>query len=325
MTRKSKSSRGSGAYGSHYRNNAPAQREINILDQKLDTLVNNLFHFKAPAVLFHYTNWEGATGILMNRQFWHTDHACTNDPAELTTADQIIIEVAAQLKQTVNGLAHNMLDLFLISYPQMRISQIAPVFITCFSKASDNPKQWLKYADHGKGVCLGINILTEPILTNDRLGRLLAPVDYSEDSWREKVKTIFKAISTEFSGIATTNNTALELGLNALFRIATYAAVTAKKQKWASEEEWRHIVIPQRDMSINPCERQGPFGTIRYLPVFMRQNRRPVALAEIIIGSNQNIDQAQARLMKLLKSAGYPHEFANLPEISVGIGIGQQE
>src|SRR5437879_3749684 len=99
---------------------------------------------------------------------------------------------------------------------------------------------------------------------------------------------------------------ALELGLNALFRIAAYAAVTAKQPQWSVEEEWRQVVIARKGVRIEPCERQGPQGVIRYLPVFVRKDARPVALAEVLIGPNQDAEAARENLMSLLKSAGYP-------------------
>ena len=307
-------------YGPRQGAKSPAL-DISLLDEKLDTIVQESFRATAPAVLYHYTTWEGAAGILASRQFWCTAHDCTNDPAELSTADQVISEVAAQLKPTAEEPTRYLLDLFLENYSRMKVSQMTPVFIACFSKARDSEGQWQEYAANGAGLCLGLSVINEAMPTDDGLGRLLAPVDYSEDSWRKRVTTGFEAISAALRSLGSELDTvpqrALELGLNALFRIAAYAAVTAKKRQWSSEEEWRQVVIARRGVEIQPCERQGHQSVTRYLKVFVRQADRPIVLAEVIIGPNQSAEPARDKLVKLLRAAGYPNEFAPFPDIAL--------
>jgi hypothetical protein len=295
--------------------------DINLLDRKLDSIVQNSFRADAPAVLYHYTSWKGAAGILTDRQFWCTAHDCTNDPAELRTADKIIAEVAANLQGTKDEPSRSLLQLFRENYPCMKLTKIRQPFLACFSKARDSDSQWQKYADNGSGLCLGVRVIAEAIPSNDGLARLLVPVDYSEESWRERVRTGFDQICRELTELASQYDPvpqrALELGLNAMFRISAYAAVTAKQPQWSGEEEWRLVVVAREGVEIQPCERQGSRGVIRYLRVFVRQDARPPALGEILIGPNQDAEAARRRLGGLLKDAGYPDEFAALPATSV--------
>ncbi len=265
----------------------------------------------------------------MSRQFWHTEHACTNDPAELITADEIVTNVAIQLSRTTNGPAHYLLDQFIVNYPRMRISQMTRVFIACFSKSRDNRKQWRDYAAKGSGLCLGVSVLSERTPINDGLVRALVPVDYSVDSWQQRVSKSFSQICSEITSLSARYNPipkiALELGLNAIFRIAAFAAVSAKQPQWSAEEEWRQIVGIQRKDEIQPDKRQGCGRPIRYLKVFMRQSRRPLALAEIIIGPNQDEKAGRERLEALLNEAGYPNKFAPLPQISASHTLTESE
>lgn len=321
VTKRGRAPRRAGTYGPRQGHKAAAPVDINLLDGKLDTIVRNSFHADAPAVLYHYTTWEGAAGILTSRQFWCTAHDCTNDPAELRTADEIIAEVAAHLQGTRDGPSRYLLDRFRENYSRMKLTKMTPPFIACFSKARDSDSQWQKYADNGSGLCLGISVIAEAIPANDGLGRLLVPVDYSEDSWRERVRTGFAQICSELTALASkcdpVPQRARELGLNAPFRIAAYAAVTAKQPQWSGEEEWRQVVVARKGVEIQSCERQGSRGVIRYLRVVVRQDARPLALAEILIGPNQDAETARRRLGGLLKDAGYPNDFAALPVISV--------
>lgn len=70
------------------------------LDQMFDGVVGFTSEVEVPRVLYHYTGWEGAKGIIASQQFWATAHDCTNDEAELVSADSIIVEVAKELRET---------------------------------------------------------------------------------------------------------------------------------------------------------------------------------------------------------------------------------
>lgn len=71
----------------------------------LTTLMRNLvgwfktlFREPTPDVLYHYTKWDGAQGILTSKQIWATSHDCTNDPAELSSAGEVIVTVARDIR-----------------------------------------------------------------------------------------------------------------------------------------------------------------------------------------------------------------------------------
>ena len=49
------------------------------------------------ASVYHYTTWSAVEGILLSQEFWATAHTCTNDPAELVSADDTILAVVAEL------------------------------------------------------------------------------------------------------------------------------------------------------------------------------------------------------------------------------------
>src|SRR5436305_1127519 len=83
------------------------------LDRMFDKVVEKGYDVSAPRVLYHYTKWAGASGILSEQQFWATAHHCTNDPTELVSADSIILEVATNLRQNATGAAAEALNRFL--------------------------------------------------------------------------------------------------------------------------------------------------------------------------------------------------------------------
>jgi hypothetical protein len=79
-----------------------------------DGMVSDAFKVAAPKILHHYTSWAGAEGILRSQTFWATAHDCTNDEAELKSADGIIMEVAREVRRSTRGAASTVLDLFLV-------------------------------------------------------------------------------------------------------------------------------------------------------------------------------------------------------------------
>ena len=259
-----------------------------------DRFVDDSFKVNSPEVLYHYTSWSGAEGILRSRQFWATAHDCTNDGAELRSADEIIQQVARDLRARSHGAAAAMLDKFLEGYPTLQISQLRTVYMTCFSVARDDKEQWRKYADDGRGVCLGVRILNErPMEETDRATKI-ARVEYSEASWRDTVTAEFMRILPVMERAKITRRN-IELGLLALHRIAAFAAMTAKQPPWAGEQEYRRVTILHNEATVDPKVRMSGGKVIRYLTADVRANGKKIALAEVIMGPNQNADQSLPR------------------------------
>ena len=168
-------------------------------------------HAGSPPVLFHYTTWGGAQGILTSQRFWATAHDCTNDEAELISADDVIIEVARYLLKNATGAAAEVLRKF-EGYATLQVTRLISVCLTCFSVARDDEAQWRKYGDNGRGVCLGIRVLNEP--GPEDSSSALVKVDYSESSWRSDLALNGTGCSL-LSRLPPSRST-FELGLSAL-------------------------------------------------------------------------------------------------------------
>jgi hypothetical protein len=131
-----------------------------------DRTVQDAYPIQVPPVLYHYTTWQGTQGIFSSQRFWATAHNCTNDEAELVSADSIIVEVAKDLRRKATGPAAEILDLFVEGYPALHVTRLIAVCLVCFSLARDDSDQWMKYGDEGRGVCLGVRVLNEPAPKN---------------------------------------------------------------------------------------------------------------------------------------------------------------
>lgn len=291
-------------------------------DRELDLLVQNLFHEPTPDILYHYTKWDGAEGILTSKQIWATSHDCTNDSGEISSADETIIAVARAIRDRFAPPAQQMLDNLVNNYSRLKVTKITPVFLSCFSKARDKNSLWQKsYADYGKGLCIGIQILQGEKLPKGGFGKALLPVDYSEMSWKKRIERGFSEVCSRLNEVTAQSpklsEEAEKMALVVLYRIAAYAAVTAKTSEWADEEEWRLVILPEKGFRDTHRARYIDGKCIKYISIDARLERRPLSIDEILIGPKQNEKEARSQLEDLLKYAGYPNEFAKSPKITM--------
>jgi hypothetical protein len=275
--------------------------------------VANAPHTGAPPVLYHYTTWGGVQGIVASQRFWATAHDCTNDVAELVSADAIIIEVAKELRKNAIGTAAELLRRFVERYAARQVTRVITVCLACFSVARDDEQQWRKYGDDGRGVCLGIKVLDEPAPADPPSA--LFKVDYSESSWRSDVATHFGKVCAVLSRVEPSRKNC-ELGLSALCQFAAFASIRAKRAEWAVEQEFRKVTLVRQNSKIHLNEREAEGKVKRYLPVQVRVEGKRIAFSEIIVGPNRNIEDSRDQLKKLLADQGYEVGDIEFPEIT---------
>jgi hypothetical protein len=290
--------------------------------ERMFDLVGRGNYASGPKVLYHYTNWAAARGILSSQEFWATDHRCTNDPAELASADKVIVEIASSLREEVMGMAATVLDSFLAEHLTLRVSQLMTVCLLCFSVLRDDKGQWEKYGQNGCGVCLGLRVLDEP----GPIGpSATLKVDYSEESWRENIRVVFRNICSMLSSAANTAHNR-ELGKSALTRIAAFQAITAKDARWQVEQEFRHVTLVRSQDMGKLRQRGSPGNAVSYLPVLVRSKGKRIALAELIIGPNCKPEEARENVKQLLQDTGYEPGTIEYPVIAIspspGLGSG---
>jgi Protein of unknown function (DUF2971) len=286
------------------------------LDQMFDKVVGFTNDIEVPRFLYHYTSWASAKGIISSQQFSATAHHCTNDEAELVSANSIIVEVAIELRKNAVGAATKVLDLFVAEYPEKQIARMITVCLACFSVARDDKAQWMRYGDNGNGVCLGVRVIDEapPEGSNGRL----VIVDYSEASWRKTLREELSKICSVFSRpdfLTTPMN--CKLGVSALNRVAAFASISAKQAQWASEQEVRHATLVPHGSRAQLRERKSAGQVKQYLPITVRAGGKRIAFSEITIGPNRSVEETREQLAHLLKEAGYKEGDEEYPEIKM--------
>jgi hypothetical protein len=299
----------------------PAGRSWDALDQELDSICER---FEAgpplPSTLYHYTSWPGLKGILASREVWATSHECTNDDRELRTADDAVREIAQQLEKTRDGTAALTARLLLEKYDDLAVSSFVPTYLACFSEARDHGNQWRMYGDEGRGVCLGVRVLRDdPALPTSDYDRTVGRVGYSESAVRDRIAGAFTevvdALSRYWPGFDG-DRKPFARAVTALYRIAGVANVTTKEASWASEQEWRLMILPKPGADVKPRVRQSRNGEdIRYLSVPLRAPDLLVSLDEITIGPAQDAEESRLAAVEALKHSGYTEEMPEWPAI----------
>lgn len=284
------------------------------LDRLFDVKIRQAFAVKSPPVLYHYTSAEALPHILKSRELWATDHGCTNDDAELSSANEVIEDVAEELLRGASSLPKFCLTLFGQRYRALAVGEQMRVYLTCFSGLADDRNQWEKYGRRGTGYCLGINVLDETLDSLTSLGLAHLQVDYSETSWREAVRRHFGEVLAEL-GRATYTRKNAELGMLALVRIAAFMSISAKREQWAVEQEYRRAAFVKRGAVVLPRERVSEARTIKYLALPVRPQHELISLATITAGPNVSAEWTPATVEQMLHEAGYTLEQPEYPRI----------
>ena len=212
------------------------------------------------------------------------------------SANAIVFDIAYSCRQTARGLAARVLDEFLRNFDRESIARIRTAYLSCFSIARDDPSQWLRYGDGGKGVCLGIKVINEREPLSRELFSRLFPVVYTEDALREWFSDAFgKTCSALPKYPASDKN--VKLALASLRGLAAFASLTTKAPEWSSEQEVRHVTMDRLEPGVKPHVRTSAGGKeARYLPVSLRAAGKLIAMDEIIIGAKQDFDEIREQI-----------------------------
>jgi hypothetical protein len=260
-----------------------------------------------PPILYHYTTWEGAEGILRAQRFRATAHGCTNDPAELTSADAEILDSLRTREAVARPMARKVLRLFLDTYPIARLSASPRVYLACFSTARDHEHQWREYGDRGRGVCLGLRLFGGvPHPTIPGVATAFMPVDYRE-------RIVRTEINEWLAGFTERVDRMVDVELNWRIALDTLGvqsaawALATKQPPWAPEREVRAIFLVREGHMVAPEVAFRPDGTeTRFIAVpVTRLPRMPVE--EFIVGANQDVEAGVARATELLALLKYRH------------------
>lgn len=226
--------------------------------------------------LYHYTDLSACLSILEKSTLRFTDIRYCNDPEEIEGGLKILNKVHNELLDyylrenpqfayTMSFLVHSLnlktsFSLFDEKLLEKAYSDFAKIgvnpkgftyiksniFISCLSEKIDDLRQWMPYADDGRGVAIGFKgIDGQHFFTTEEAGILAIKVCYKDAAKKEEfVKNIYDRAYKVFQ--------VMDPRLAMVFVNESYGAllgdvVACKSENYKDEEEWRLIKVLKQE------------------------------------------------------------------------------
>src|SRR5262249_43904027 len=148
--------------------------------------------------LFHYTGVSGFCDIVQSGKLRATHLAYMNDSSEYQHAITLLRDAAAhERKNNRDARACALLACMLPQIATLPPWDLPPIFVACFSAASDSLSQWRSYGGGEGGIALGFDRagLQQAI---PRKNSWLSPVVYDEAKKRDLVRALVEWSVAEF-------------------------------------------------------------------------------------------------------------------------------
>jgi hypothetical protein len=253
-------------------------------------------------------------GIIKNKELWMSHIICMNDSEEYEHGLKYFIDAihnrhtAAEPSEHVKGL-YDKTTSRIIRHMSV-LKNIPPVFVSCFSGASDALMHWTEYGQHGVGYAIGFD--SQKLVSSTIEKAILLRCIYKDDE-KQKIllDTLVYAESLLFDLINQNQHipasSLVDHFIQVLYETSTIFATFFKNEVFEVEQEWRIVTwMFEQNPNIKFEARRNEVRKIYVLPIAESGTSLPVS--EIKIGSNRD-----ARLREI--SAIVIEEFLKSQEI----------
>ncbi len=259
---------------------------------KLDEFVAPLNQASPPELIFHYTNDVGLRGILESGQLWLTDIFGLNDPSELDHGVRSTVEFLDEKAAGAPPEAKLFAERFASIRTQRGLQRSAHYFVCSFSAHPYHLRQWITYADNGRGFALAFScaILENCFTAAEKITNSTFPITYSDhkliDMSRTFVEGAFPLISSPHGkGMTSSEIDSYMQDLSTRLALAAIqTAILFKHEAYKDEREYRFLQVFRGDQPAPGVKvRSRPYSLVRYR-AFDWRHAAPQALTKIILG-----------------------------------------
>lgn len=233
-------------------------------------------------ILYHYTDFQAADGILRSAQLRVNNVLNMNDSAEMR---HFMTRLSSAITGRLRGegfaaQADQLQNLF-----SQELRKEYSAFAACFSLRRDDAAQWERYGNQGRGVCIAFQ---GELLRRMAAGPLsLHTVFYEDDMTGHPMVDRFCRL---VRGKASLSGEDRDIQL--AMRDAWACSVAFKHPSFSSEDEVRLVVSPfgNEELDVRPCYHVTKERIKKYYPLDLRTMCRQAGasledlVAEIIIG-----------------------------------------
>jgi Protein of unknown function (DUF2971) len=277
----------------------------------------------APKHVWHYSDAEGAAGIIDRQELWATDGLFMNDLSELQLVHELFntvfrvkdfrgrvadVDEWAALRAAFDGTVESF--------------QTDPgVYAVCFCQQGDLLSQWRSYGRHGGGYSLGFSSAALAALDQAVVGTLdFFKVMYDRDDQHVAIFR-FCDTATQFleryleSCSAEERLLAIEETGTRLGTMAQWFAARVKDSAFQEEQEWRLIYrmpsTADKEVAYDRQFRATGRGLLPYVKLPLAEIRGksddpgPFPLERVRMGPTANSELAGRAMNYLLKDRGF--------------------
>lgn len=298
------------------------------IEPKRQEIVQSLVGAKAthfPTKLYHYTGFQGVSGILHSNTLWATDFRFLNDSSELVYGASLLVEKLQSFANDGGGDISALLNKVANYYREHGhiYREFFETYVISLSEEPDMLSQWRAYADQARGYCMEFDLsdsrLFSIISSNTPWALEILPVIYDTTDQRRLIQEgIVKLInyldSTDWPIERVVNASEMEQGaVLGLLMHAFEPFVTAFKYLGFSEEkEWRAITSCARNLTEN-CKKQiGAGNSTRYYIecIFIQGDEENLWQRKLLPVTNISLgpltgDAEKENLQQIIRKNGY--------------------
>lgn len=258
--------------------------------------------------LYHYTNLEGAQGIISDKTFWASHIKFMNDSKEYSHGLEVCESIVQKLIQELP--LENLRRAYLEEVFTILEEQDTDIFVVSFCESGDLLSQWRGYSRSQHGISIGFDFssLFDVSFHLSEENFFPRKVIYDHKLQERIIRRIINVslISLELSEVKP------QFSPKEVARTIGYFLPLFKHATFSEEKEWRIIVTNSRSMSYQHELKFRARDNI-ILPyielethnkVLQNDNRLPVN--QIIIGPSGTNEFTARSINYYLKNVGYP-------------------
>ncbi|MCM1440914.1 MAG: DUF2971 domain-containing protein [Roseburia sp.] len=251
-------------------------------------------------ILYHYTDFQAADGILRHAQLRVNNVLSMNDSGEMR---HFMSRLCAAIVSRLEGEGLALQARQLQALFREELDKEYSAFAACFSFHRDDAAQWERYGNRGRGVCIAFRREHLQKIASGALS--LQAVFYRNDMTGHPMVEEFCALARA-GGTLTMDDPALRRAM----RDAWACSVSFKHPSFATEYEMRLVVSPfeKENFDVRPCYHITKERIKKYYPLDLKTmcGEAGVTLddlvAEIIIGPDST--QSAAIFQDYLRDSG---------------------
>lgn len=257
--------------------------------------------------LYHYTNLDGALGIISNKIFWASHIKFMNDSKEYSHGLEVCESI---VKKLINELPmDNPRRSYLEEVFAILEEQDTDIFVVSFSESGDLLSQWRGYSRSQYGISIGFDFTSLFDVSFQLSEQSFFPrkVIYDQKVQERIIRRIIDValVSVEPSGMQP------DYAPKEVARTIGYFLPLFKHSTFSEEKEWRIIVTNSKSM---PYQHDLNFRArdniiLPYIEMKMhnkaKENNNKLPINQLIIGPSGTNEFTARSVKYFLKNSGY--------------------